>query len=113
MSRVILVLTKLFLSGYKGAMKFQEGTDHIVKLLTTVEAAERLGVTVQRVQQLIWEGKLPAELLGRDYVIKESDLKLVANRPGRGRPPLTEEEKEAREREKAKKASKKSKRGAK
>ncbi len=94
-------------------MKFQEGTDHIVKLLTTAEVADRLGITVGRVQQLIWEGKLPAERMGRDYLIKESDLALVTDRPGRGRPPLTEEEKEARAKARAKKAAKKSKKGAK
>ena len=55
-------------------------------LLTTPEAAERLGVTVTRVQQLIAAGRLPAEKLGRDYFIKEVDLKLVEDRRP-GRPP--------------------------
>jgi excisionase family DNA binding protein len=46
----------------------------------------RLGVTIQRVQAMIRDGRLPASKLGRDYVIKEQDLKLVANRkPGRPR----------------------------
>jgi excisionase family DNA binding protein len=55
-----------------------------MKQLTTPEAAERLGITVARVQQLIWKGRLPAQKLGRDYVINEDDLKLVAERrPGR------------------------------
>jgi excisionase family DNA binding protein len=55
-----------------------------MKLITTNEAAERLGVTVQRVHALIRDGRLPAERLGRDYVIKEEDLALVADRkPGR------------------------------
>lgn len=55
-----------------------------MKLLTTKDAAERLGVTVTRVQQLIAAGRLPAEKMGRDYFIKEGDLKLVADRkPGR------------------------------
>jgi excisionase family DNA binding protein len=57
-----------------------------MKLLTTKDAAARLGVTVTRVQQLILAGRLPAEKMGRDYVIKEDDLKLVADRkPGRPR----------------------------
>jgi excisionase family DNA binding protein len=57
-----------------------------MKLLTTKEAAARLGISVMRVQQLIWEGRLPAEKMGRDYFIKEDDLKLVAERkPGRPR----------------------------
>lgn len=55
-----------------------------MKLLTTKEVAARLGVTVTRVQQLIAAGKLPAEKMGRDYFIKEDDLKLVEDRkPGR------------------------------
>ena len=55
-----------------------------MNLLSTKEAAERLGVSVLRVQQLIWAERLPAQKFGRDYMIKESDLKLVENRkPGR------------------------------
>ena len=54
--------------------------------LTTKEAAERLGITVTRVQQLILAGRLPAEKKGRDYFIKDEDLKLVKDRkPGRPR----------------------------
>jgi len=53
-------------------------------LLTTSEAAERLGVTVGRIHQFIQEGRLPAEKKGRDYFIDSSDLRLVKNRkPGR------------------------------
>jgi excisionase family DNA binding protein len=62
-----------------------------MKLLTTKEAAARLGISVMRVQQLIWGERLPAEKIGRDYVIKEDDLKLVADRkPGRPRKGQTE-----------------------
>lgn len=56
--------------------------------LTTKEAAERLGVTPARVRQLVLAGDLPAEKFGRDLMIKESDLKLVRERP-MGRPPKT------------------------
>jgi excisionase family DNA binding protein len=53
-------------------------------LLTTKDAAERLGVTVGRIHQLIQEERLPAEKAGRDYLINEKDLKLVKDRkPGR------------------------------
>jgi len=39
---------------------------------------------VARVHALIRQKRLPATKLGRDYVIKEQDLTLVANRrPGR------------------------------
>lgn len=55
-----------------------------MKLLTTKEAAGKLGVTQTRVQQLILEGRLPAQKMGRDNFIKEVDLRLVADRkPGR------------------------------
>jgi excisionase family DNA binding protein len=58
-----------------------------MKLLSTVEVASELGVTIGRVQQLIWAGLLPAQKVGRDYVINEDDLKLVQSRPKVGRPP--------------------------
>lgn len=55
-----------------------------MNLLTTKEAAARLDVTVRRVHQFIEEGRLPAKKMGRDYFIKEDDLKLVEDRkPGR------------------------------
>jgi excisionase family DNA binding protein len=57
-----------------------------MNLLTTRDAAVRLGVTVTRVQAMIIAGRLPAEKLGRDYVIREADLKFVADRKP-GRPP--------------------------
>jgi excisionase family DNA binding protein len=56
-----------------------------MSLLTTGEVAERLGVTVRRVQALITSGKLPAQKFGRDYMIDEKDLKLVKERKA-GRP---------------------------
>jgi excisionase family DNA binding protein len=49
-------------------------------LLTTGEAAERLGVTIRRVQAMITAGRLPAQKFGRDYMIDEKDLELVADR---------------------------------
>jgi excisionase family DNA binding protein len=61
-------------------------------LLTTKEVAELLGVSVRRVHQFIEDGRLPAEKMGRDYVIKEDDLKLVVDRkPGRPRKIQTEQ----------------------
>ena len=57
-----------------------------MNLLTTNQVAERLGVTTKRIQAMIRDGRLPAEKMGRDYFIKESDLKLVENRKP-GRPP--------------------------
>ena len=58
----------------------------MAKTLTTQEAAERLGISAIRVRQLIGAGRLPAEKFGRDYMIKEEDLELVADRKP-GRPP--------------------------
>lgn len=53
-------------------------------MLTTQEAAERLGVSIRRVQALIQSGQLRAEKIGRDYIIREEDLEQVLNRkPGR------------------------------
>ncbi len=55
-----------------------------VKLITTSEAAEKLGISIDRVQALIRAGRLPATMFGRVYMINEKDLKLVADRkPGR------------------------------
>jgi excisionase family DNA binding protein len=51
-----------------------------MEFLTTKQAAERLGITPRRVQALIEAGRLPAQKFGRDYQIKEADLKLVKDR---------------------------------
>jgi excisionase family DNA binding protein len=48
--------------------------------LTTQEVAEKLGVTAGRVRQMIVDGQLPAIKVGRDNLIKASDLALVQNR---------------------------------
>lgn len=55
-------------------------------MLTTKQVAERLGVSQGRVRALIKVGRLPSQQFGRDHLINESDLYLVANRkPGRPR----------------------------
>lgn len=61
----------------------------VMSLISTKEASEKLGVSVLRVQQLIWAKRLPAERIGRDYVINETDLRLVKERKN-GRPPKPE-----------------------
>lgn len=48
--------------------------------LTTKEVAEKLGVSLRRVQAMIGSGRLPATKFGRDYMIREADLKVVENR---------------------------------
>jgi excisionase family DNA binding protein len=57
-----------------------------MKLLNTKEAAEKLKVSPIRVRQLIQEGKLKANRIGRDYVIEERDLKSVRTYGKAGRP---------------------------
>jgi excisionase family DNA binding protein len=52
--------------------------------LTTPQVAKRLGVSIRRVQALIKAGRLPSRQYGRDHIINEADLALVADRkPGR------------------------------
>jgi excisionase family DNA binding protein len=55
-------------------------------LLTTQDAAERLGISTRRVIKLITDGRLPATRFGKNYMVKESDLSLVSERKT-GRPP--------------------------
>jgi excisionase family DNA binding protein len=57
-------------------------------LISTSEAAKKLGIHITRVQVLIREGRLPAQKIGRTYVIDEDNLKLVEERKV-GRPPKT------------------------
>lgn len=58
-----------------------------MKMLSTQEAADKLKVSLRRVQQLITEGTLPAQKIGRDYVVLESDLDKVKTYGKAGRPP--------------------------
>jgi excisionase family DNA binding protein len=60
--------------------------------LTTKEVAEKLGVSVGRVKQLVAEKRLPAVKVGHTNLIKEKDLKLVEDRQN-GRPPKVKDEK--------------------
>lgn len=61
-------------------------------LLSVAEAAERLGLTRARVNQFISENRLPAQKIGRSFVIREKDLSLVENRKT-GRPAKAGEKK--------------------
>ncbi len=54
-------------------------------ILSTAEAAARLGVSVRRIQQLVQAGRLPAKEFGGSLMIEEKDLALVQERPV-GRP---------------------------
>lgn len=46
-----------------------------LKAYTVQEAAELLNVTAQTVRHLIKDGKLPAQKVGRPYMITETALK--------------------------------------
>jgi len=48
--------------------------------VTTQKAAERLGVSDSRIRQLILNGKLAAVKAGRDWLIRDADLKLMEKR---------------------------------
>jgi excisionase family DNA binding protein len=55
-------------------------------LLTTSEAADRLGLTVRAVQKMIEAGRLPAQKVGRDYLIAPDALEDIPKQAA-GRPP--------------------------
>lgn len=71
--KIIIRLTHSFFYFIIGAMKENE-------FLTTTQVAEKLGVSLRRVQALIADGRLPSMQIGREHLIKESDVKLVENR---------------------------------
>ncbi len=60
------------------------------KLLSTAEVAAHLGVTRQRVLELITGERLPAMKVGRAYVVRSGDLSLLslgkAGRPPKAKP---------------------------
>lgn len=61
-----------------------------MNMMNTKEAAEKLGVSLRRVQQLITEGTIPAHKVGRDYVILEKDLEGIKTYGKPGRPTISE-----------------------
>jgi excisionase family DNA binding protein len=57
-------------------------------MVTTIEAAKRLGITRVRIGVLIRAGRLPAVKVGRDWVLDEKDIASFAKQdrtPGRPR----------------------------
>lgn len=58
-----------------------------MNLLSIKDAAEKLGVSARRVNQLIDEKKIPALKIGNQYVISEDDLGQVKIYGKPGRPP--------------------------
>ena len=59
--------------------------------ITTNEAGDHLGVTRQRVLQLIQDGRLKAEKFGNVYMIQRADLSNIESKP-MGRPPKAKPE---------------------
>lgn len=57
-----------------------------MKLLTTIDAASMLGLTRHQVAALCRAGTIPAQRLGRDYLISPADLAKAKSRPRVGRP---------------------------
>ncbi|MCP9496471.1 MAG: excisionase family DNA-binding protein [Pyrinomonadaceae bacterium MAG19_C2-C3] len=55
-------------------------------LITTTQAADRLGLTVRAVQKMIEAGRLTAQKMGRDYFIEPDALDNIP-RQIQGRPP--------------------------
>ena len=68
-----------------------------MKIINTKQAGKKLGVNAQRVRQLIAAGRLPAQKVGRDWLIKERDLVEVADRKP-GRPRKTDKDKSYKKR---------------
>jgi excisionase family DNA binding protein len=53
-------------------------------MINTAQAAARLGISRRRVLALITSGRLPAQKVGRDWLINPKDLDKVKERkPGR------------------------------
>jgi len=61
-------------------------------LLSIKEAANVLEISNVRVFQLIQEGSLPAQKIGRDWFITKNDVESAKSRPGRGRPKKAQSE---------------------
>jgi excisionase family DNA binding protein len=76
-------LTKYLVYGIVLSPITANGIEYM-KLLTAKQAAKILKVDDSRVRVLIREGRLPAQKVGRDWVIMEPDLELVrVRKPGR------------------------------
>ena len=65
------------------------------ELLTTAEAADRLGLTMRAVQKMIEAGRLEARKVGRDYLIDPAALANIPKQAA-GRPPKASTEKTAK-----------------
>lgn len=54
---------------------------HMTDLITSADAAEQLGYTVQHVRRLVRQGTLVGVKMGRDWVVEQSSVQdLLARR---------------------------------
>mgnify|MGYP006277221779 CR=1 FL=1 len=53
-------------------------------LISTTEAAQIQGVVGSRIRQLILSGELPAQRVGRTWVLKRSDVESFKRKPRGG-----------------------------
>jgi excisionase family DNA binding protein len=74
------------------------------ELLTTADAAEKLGLTVRAVQKMIESGRLQAKRVGRDYIISAASLNNIERKSRAGRPPKAKTGTEAKASKKRRKA---------
>jgi excisionase family DNA binding protein len=61
-----------------------------MELLSAEQAAGRLGISLARVKQLLAEGKIKAQKVGKQWIIQESALNGVTIYGKAGRPPKAE-----------------------
>ena len=61
------------------------GLERVPNLISTQQAADLLGITSRRVRALIASGKLPAQRVGRDWLInpKHLDFDRTPGRPSK------------------------------
>ena len=51
--------------------------------LTTIELGKAVGLTHNRINQMIKDGEIKAEKLGRDWIIDKKYIDIIRNRPER------------------------------
>lgn len=60
----------------------------VMNMISVKEACKILGLSPTRVRQLIKDGRLPAEKIGRTFVLNREDVEAFASTPRpQGRPP--------------------------
>lgn len=61
-------------AGLSMVMNFHINNEDRMDFLTTKEAATIIGVSQKMVQSLIRRGRLPAQKIGRDWMIRREDV---------------------------------------